>query len=147
MDRLGGTDTRIADLSTEGPEAARYALVIALTQRDTLRHRGHMLALNDEFVWRKLKKHRGRTLLPTIMVRCVFCGAVVSLADWYRASGLPLEQAEYMRYRLNFDHRTGDLAFLSRCDGDSRADRLLMTLMELAGWDMPIVEHAEVDIV
>ena len=71
MDRPPLLDTRLMDLTPFSKPRYAYALELARMQAWTYQNTGHLIALADEYVWRRLKAHDGDGLLPDVRARCL----------------------------------------------------------------------------
>lgn len=123
-------DTRLIDLCAGMLQDVSLPYELAKVQNGNAELRGHILAYNDEFVWRKLKSERPAVAKSRLRIRCIRCGAVASLREWYVASSLPEEKADDLHYRLSFTSEIENLAWLKPCGGDQAAVQIIAQLAE-----------------
>jgi hypothetical protein len=118
-------DAWLLDLAAKSAREASVARTLATTQHRVSRDLGHVLALNDEFVRRRISEKARVGRLPTISVRCVRCPAVAALGDWVKVAGMAEHQrfAWFEHIAKTYGHKRGD--FLKPCLGDLQAARTL----------------------
>jgi hypothetical protein len=134
MDRPLVLDTRIMDLAPMYIGKPRYALALAQGQALTYARTGHVLAFNDEYVWRRLKSEmREDGQLPAVRVRCMRCWAVAGLHDWVNSCDLAEKQRDALKLVLLEAIPTANLRWLDPCDGQKQATAVLEALRSLCG--------------
>lgn len=131
MDATGRLDTRLMDLAPVYHGKPTYASDLAHIQAITFRESGHLLAYNDEYVWRRLKAWDSRQGLPDLRIRCVFCYAVASLKDWARAAHRAAGSRADLLERLKQGRPGSNERFLMNCDGHVHAAAILECLTRL----------------
>jgi hypothetical protein len=128
MDWLALLDTRLMDLATLATHPPIYARSIARTQAWTAERSGHMLALNDEYVWRRIKDARWDNDLPDVRVRCLHCFAVATLRDWATAAELWLVMRDELAADILQTKPAANVRWLYQCDGAVQAQGVLNLL-------------------
>lgn len=96
MDGEGTVDQRLISLAECGPHHFETVQVLAATQNLIASRLGHILALNDEYVWRRIQAAAAAGTVPTVNVRCLRCGWSALLRQWVAIA--PLESAERERH-------------------------------------------------
>jgi hypothetical protein len=128
MDRTPRLDTRVMDLAPVYIGRPTYASDLAHIQAITYQETGHLLAYNDEYVWRRLKSWSSREGLPDLRVRCLFCYAVASLKDWARAAHRARGTRDELATATLAARPGANVRFLCPCDGATQAEAILNTL-------------------
>jgi hypothetical protein len=105
-----------------------FARAIARAQGLTYQHTGHLIAINDEYIARRTREHKGTTAIPDLRVRCIFCLAVAPLWDWYLTCNFSLEEraAQIDGYVAARSKR--NLRWLAPCDGEEQTANILRML-------------------
>ena len=123
-------DTRLVALVEQGAAGQRLAGELGMIQAENYQRRGHILAYNDEYTWVRIKKHAGSAERLPISVRCLGCGTVARMREWYVASYLTPEQADDLYWRLAFTSEPHRLGWLKACTSVSQARMFLDTWVE-----------------
>lgn len=128
---MGGmitVDPWLLDLAEKGLSSATIARQLAYAQHNLTRDSGHMLALNDAYVRRKVQQSARAKKIARVMVRCIRCGCVASLADWIGIAAKT--EQERFRFWEAIRQSQGDLAaqFVQTCPGDAKAAEYLAVL-------------------
>jgi hypothetical protein len=136
-------DTRLIDLASGMLHDPEYPLDLARIQAGNSEIRGHLLALNDEFVWRRLKTRREPVAQSRLRVRCMACGAVASLREWFVACTMGEDHAADLQWRLSAVHPSESLAWLLPCSGERKAQGLISGLaVEADQYRKEVARHA-----
>ena len=128
MEREPFVDTRIMDLAPMYIGRATYARRLAQIQSRTWRNTGHLLAYNDEYVWRRLKEGRDSFKLPDLRVRCMRCYAVASLKDWDGSCWLEPDQRARILEGIVSPQNQRSFRFMRNCEGANQSEEVLLTL-------------------
>lgn len=127
-------DQRLIDLTAFGPDATLAALIIARAQATTFENRGHLLALNDEYVWRRLKGAGKGKGYRHIGVRCILCFATAPLGWWIDYAHVPADKAPEIILPGMAGMESPATLFVEACRSHSKAERLISAL---AGQEEP----------
>lgn len=124
-------DTWLMELADRGRQYTQPALQLGLCQYGVSKHTGHLLALNDAFVRRKLTQAAKEGNIPLIRVRCMRCYTVATLRDWISCSAMSDELR--FSYWEKIRQKNGEIqaAFLHACPGEAQAEAHLEVLRAL----------------
>jgi hypothetical protein len=124
-------DPWLIDVAERGLVFRKPALELAHMQNDVALKTGHLLALNDPFVRRKILDYGRHGHLPTCMIRCIACGAVASTRDWLRTS--KMDDHARFDYWQRVRASQGEIAatFLKACPQGVQAEEYLSILEHL----------------
>lgn len=141
MGGVGIADHRLFDAVADGKLNPSFALYLLDTQAGAAEATGHVLALNDEYVWRRITGPSSREVSERIWVRCIFCGCLAHLFHWARVA--KLSPGERERYRTYARQRGMEsmARYLLECDGEQNTRQLRELL---TGWtpdNGPIVTY------
>lgn len=138
--RVAVCDERLIELTGMGDDATEMAMHLAETQAWTIRHTGHLIAMNDEYVWRRVKAAAKGGGYRQIGVRCLFCGCVAPLGWWIDAA------VDYMQDQAvpgaDWHPMTEGQAsrYLRECSGPLNSGKLIDTLHGLV-LPLPLLEQ------
>lgn len=128
---MGGVmtvDPWLGKLGDRGLLEAKAALSLANLQARMSDELGHVLALNDEYVRRKICEYAPSGETPPIRIRCLRCLGVLSLADWtscYYMNATTRELKSGVLYLAG--HRLAARC-LKPCEGSAKAVSLVESL-------------------
>ena len=111
-------DAWLADwASTQGREgtAARRLLRAQIL---TYNRTGHLLALNDEYVRRRVVHSARYGQTPRLWVRCLRCGWQANLNDWCKAAEFSGQARAELILRMYDANQPERSAFLRACPGE-----------------------------
>jgi hypothetical protein len=121
---MGGVitvDPRILELAERGREYRVVAHTLALMQHHVSKNLGHIVAVNDDTLWRHIVKAAKDGKYPASTARCLRCGAPATLTDWITTS--QLRHDERHRKWIALRQSQGVIAsdFMAFCQGERKA--------------------------
>jgi hypothetical protein len=129
-------DPSLFRLAEMRPQCRRPAYTIALMQRNISRDHGHIVAINDELVSKKILRSSKVGQIPTVQVRCLRCAAVASLNDWITLSVTPTIDKALLWDKVRMKFGSDAARFTQRCTGEGQASMVLDVLLSLAKEDL-----------
>ncbi len=118
-------DSWLVSLAARGKEEATVARILAVAQHNLSRDLGHVLALNDEFVRRRITERAHTGALPKISVRCIRCLATARIEDWVKIAGMTGQQRFLWYEHIQTRHGAELAEFIKNCRGEFHAARTL----------------------
>lgn len=121
-------DERLIDLVSLGKDAIEMVLILSQTQAETYQRTGHVIALNDEYVWRRIKAAATGLGFRQIGVRCIFCNATAPLGWWCDATYGNQSARPYEGYDALQSQIAKVAHYLATCDGPERSIKRIESL-------------------
>lgn len=126
MGGVVGYDSRLKQLALLSELGHELACRLQWTTLRLQEAPGHILALNDEYVWRRLKHCALNGVDPLeggyrLGVRCMVCSAACSLADWEQCALLHEGDRREQYEKIRATHGAAAGAFLLQCVGPAIA--------------------------